>query len=95
MKIRNFLALFLFVGLAFTSCKKDDSKDGDGEKSTDPFESEYSDLTVAENKENLEKTGMEMLNEIKQLEKSEAVDVMMNFSFESIGNESVSPAFLV
>lgn len=78
MKIRNFFILSLITGLVFTSCKKDDEEKKDA--GTDPFEAEYSGLSVDENKANLEKTAMEMLDEVKALENSEAVNVMSNFT---------------
>lgn len=61
--------------ISFIACNKD--KDGD---ETDPvFNAPFSDNTAEENKENLEQTGVDMMDEITQLEDVQAIEVIIEF----------------
>jgi hypothetical protein len=94
MKIRNFLLLSFFAGIVLTSCTKDDDKKDS--ESSDPFEAEYSELSITENKENLEQTGVQMLSELNEMKSSEAISVLANFAISmasSMQTVSQSEAF--
>ena len=98
---RNLIILGLLLMISFIACEKD-KKTGDGQK--DPvFDAPFSENTTEENKENLEQTGMDMMDEITQLEDVQAIGIIVQFvnlmdstSDEgSIANELLEPLEMV
>ncbi|MCG8698232.1 MAG: hypothetical protein MI922_09270 [Bacteroidales bacterium] len=81
MKIRNYLIAGVVAGLFFTGCdKNDDVIDADKVKYEDPYEAEFSQKTIEENKDNLETTGVNLVTELEDLEDEQAVKVMVNMA---------------
>jgi len=76
MKTKFTLIIVLSAGIFISSCKKDKDE-------VTPFNSKYSDLTVEQNKQNLEDEGVEMVNELDQLKSATGIEVAINFANKS------------
>ncbi len=68
------IIVFAILGFAvmMTACKKD--------KTTDPYQSTFSDLTVEQNKTNLENNGIDLINEMEQMKSGNAIEVTANLA---------------
>ncbi len=70
--------IFVFAILGFammmTACKKD--KD----TAPDPYDTQYSDLSVADNKTNLENAGIDLINEMDQFKSGNAIKITYNLA---------------
>jgi len=74
---RNLIILGLLLMIAFIACEKDKKT---GVDQTDPaFNAPFSDNTSEENKDNLEQTGVDMMDEITQLEDVQAIEIIIEF----------------
>jgi hypothetical protein len=63
--------------MSFIACEKDKKTGGD---QTDPaFSAPFSDNTTEENKDNLEKIGVDMMDEITQMEDAQAIEIIIQF----------------
>ena len=60
MKKKIFYGLLIFLVVGLISCKKD--------KDDDPYSTPYSELTVEQNKENVEQEGIEFVDELKDFD---------------------------
>jgi hypothetical protein len=69
MKKKIFYVLFVLIVVGLVSCKKD--------KEDDPFSAPYSELTVEQNKENVEQEGVEFVGEIRDLQDADAIEVLI------------------
>ncbi|NJK86593.1 MAG: hypothetical protein HC906_12120 [Bacteroidales bacterium] len=83
----KFLLLVSVLVFAFLSCEKDKKKGGGGDD--DPFEEPYSKLTPDENKQNVEATAVDMVNEMEDLSSSNAFKILIHMS-ELMGGEEES-----
>lgn len=72
MKTKFILPVMFIASVFFTACNKD--KD---EKT--PFNAKYADLSIEENKANLEEEGIAMVNELEGLKNATAIEVAINF----------------
>lgn len=75
MKATRKLLYLCMALLAFTACKKD-NKGTKGED--DPFEATYSNLTIDQNKENVENAALDMVNQMDDLEGANALQVLFH-----------------
>jgi hypothetical protein len=84
MKIWNVLIIGFSILAMLSGCKKEDDKE-----LVDPFESEFSENSVEENKASLEDAGQEFVNELGELKNTQAISVLANFGSmaESMGEE--------
>lgn len=74
----KFTTLILAGALAVTSCKDDDD---DVKTTNEPeFPTEYSELTVEQNKGNLEDNGVELINNVTDLKNSSGIQTSIAFS---------------
>jgi hypothetical protein len=74
---RNLIILGILLMMFFIACEKDKKTGGD---QTDPaFNAPFSNNTTEENKDNLEETGVDMMDEISQLEDIQAIEVIIEF----------------
>ncbi len=74
---RNLIILGIFLIISFVACEKDKKTGGD---QTDPaFSAPFSNNTTEENKDNLEQTGVDMMDEITQLEDVQAIEIIIEF----------------
>ncbi len=78
MKKKIFYGLLAFLVLVLISCKKD--------KDDDPFNAPYSELTVEENKDNVEQEGIEFVDDLRDLQDAEAIEVLVQMG-ELMGGE--------
>jgi hypothetical protein len=76
MKTKLTLLSILFVGIVFTSCKKDKDE-------VTPFNSKYADKTVEENKQSLEDNGIEMVGKLDELKSATGIEVAFSFADKS------------
>ena len=74
MRKKNLIILGLSIAVIFTACKKDD------EGSSDPFKADYNDLSVAQNKANMEDAGIAFISEMEQMKDADAIKVTQNLS---------------
>ncbi|MBN2350059.1 MAG: hypothetical protein JXJ22_14560 [Bacteroidales bacterium] len=86
MRIKNLVILGFVMAVIFTACKKDD----DG--SNDPFDAKYNDLSVSENKANLEDAGIDFINTMEQMKDADAIKVAQSFSEKMNGGATVQNA---
>lgn len=77
MKKLNLLFLFSMVCLVFSSCKKDDEADVNPIATPENF----SELSVEENKKNLEDNGITMVNELTDLKNTSAIQTTISLSY--------------
>jgi hypothetical protein len=74
---RYLIFLGFLLMIAFIACEKDKKTGGD---ETDPaFNAPFSDNTVGQNKQNLEQTGVDMMDEVTQLEDVQAIEIIIEF----------------
>jgi hypothetical protein len=69
MKKKIFYGLLVFLLVSLVGCKKD--------KDDDPFSAPYSELTVEQNKENVEQESIEFVEEIRDLGEADAIEVLI------------------
>lgn len=76
MKKTNLLLIALIVGTTFSSCKKDDETEVNPVTTPDKF----SELSVEENKANLEDNGIQLVNEMNDLKNTSAIKTTISLS---------------
>ena len=89
--MKNFLNLNIWVAafavLFFASCEDETTTD----ELQDVFESEYSELTAEDSKQDVEDAGIALVQNIDQLEDEEAIDVLMEMA-NLFGGSADAPA---
>ena len=67
---------FILAGSLLVACKKDD----DATPNKPEFPTQFSDLTVEQNKENLEDNGIELVNSLNSIKDTDGIQTMIAFS---------------
>src|SRR6187551_2766023 len=95
----KFSAFFLAGAMLVACGSDDDAAKGNEEEPGAEFPTEYADLTVEQNKSNLEDNGIEFANSVEDLKNSSGIETSIAFSnFASegdleVGRKSSLPIF--